>query len=49
MPGPIVSAAIHPGLGVARMGNSTEYILAPQVMAPPSPGRPDRPMPPMAP
>lgn len=35
MPGPIVSAAIHPGLGVARMGNSTEYILAPQVMAPP--------------
>lgn len=30
----IVRAAIHPGLGIARMGNSTEYFLAPQVMTP---------------
>ena len=34
MSGRIVRAAIHPGVGLARMGNSKEYFLAPQVMTP---------------
>ncbi|MGH9511580.1 MAG: LodA/GoxA family CTQ-dependent oxidase [Terriglobales bacterium] len=35
-PNPIVRAAIHPSIGVARLGNSPdEYFLAPEVMDPP--------------
>ncbi|WP_289155814.1 LodA/GoxA family CTQ-dependent oxidase [uncultured Salipiger sp.] len=34
MPGPIVRAAIHPGLGIARMGNAREYYVGPQVLSP---------------
>ncbi|MEP3331999.1 LodA/GoxA family CTQ-dependent oxidase [Sedimentitalea sp.] len=30
----IVRAAIHPGVGIARMGNSTEFNVGPQVMTP---------------
>jgi len=36
MSNPIVSAKIHPGIGVARIGNSEDYYLAPQVMQPES-------------
>lgn len=31
----IVRAAIHPGIGIARIGNSDKHVLAPQVMSPP--------------
>ena len=34
MTNPIVSAKIHPGIGIARIGNSDDYYLAPQVMQP---------------
>lgn len=30
----IVSARIHPGLGIARLGDSDDYVLAPQVTTP---------------
>lgn len=30
----IVRAAIHPGVGIARIGNSEKYFLAPQVITP---------------
>lgn len=30
----IVHAAVHPGLGIARMGNSESFYVGPQVMAP---------------
>jgi hypothetical protein len=31
----IVRAAIHPGIGIARIGNSDEHVLAPQLTTPP--------------
>jgi hypothetical protein len=37
-PGPIVRAAIHPGIGVARIGNSTAsdgFFIGPEVVEPP--------------
>lgn len=40
MTGRIVRAAIHPAIGIARVGNSEEHFLAPQVVKPTS--RPTR-------
>lgn len=34
MNGHIVRAAIHPGIGIARIGNSSEHFVAPQVLVP---------------
>jgi hypothetical protein len=31
----IVSVAIHPGIGIARIGNSEEYFFGPEVLSPP--------------
>jgi hypothetical protein len=32
----IVRAAIHPGIGIARIGNSEEFFIGPEVLFPPS-------------
>ena len=34
MPNEIVRAEIHPGIGIARIGNSPEWMFAPEVMRP---------------
>ena len=36
MPGEIVRAAIHPSIGIARVGDSEEFFVAPQIDRPPS-------------